>query len=102
MSSNIIFFPKHKISSPTGYRINLYTEEQIDIVLFCINMTLDRNDPSRYTRKDLKSLDPEYVISKMTLCLDSTFLSKSAKEQIRKIIHSIEIIPLSVLKQNYK
>ena len=95
--SNILRFPTKKKWEPTGYRINLYTEEDIYIVLLCLNISDDLDEPQKWVRKDLCTLEPEFVIDKMSTCLDNQVLSDACKKSIRKIINSIEVIPLSAL-----
>ena len=42
---NVIKFPKKmRKQEQTGYRINLYTEEDILVVLTCLNLTDDLDD----------------------------------------------------------
>ena len=53
--SNILKFPKKHKWEPTGYRINLYTEEDIYIVLLCLNLTDDLDDPKKWVRQDLRT-----------------------------------------------
>lgn len=84
--------------SNQGYRINLYTEEEISIVLLCLNILEDMNSETKWLRRDLRSLDPLFVMNKMWDALDCTLLSKEAKVIIRRIVNSIEIIPLSALE----
>ena len=97
MTSNVIQFPKTKITHKNGYRINLYTEHQIYIVLMCINLMEDISSPVKYMREDLRKLDPEFVMSRLHSCLDSTLLSKEARGEITNIIDSIEVFPISAL-----
>ena len=65
MTNNIIKFPTKLKWEPTGYRINLYMEEDIYIVLLCLNISDDLDDPKKWVRKDLRTLEPEFVIGKM-------------------------------------
>lgn len=97
MKDNVVKFPKKKPSEPTGYRINLYTEEDIVIVLTCLNLSDDMDDDKKWIRKDLRTLEPEYVMRKMHDCLESPLLSSVCKKQITRIIRSVEVLPLSKL-----
>jgi|TARA_B110000908_G_C10259757_1_gene458314 hypothetical protein len=97
MTNNIIKFPTKLKWEPTGYRINLYTEEDIYIVLLCLNISDDLDDPKKWVRKDLRTLEPEFVIGKMDECLDNQVLSEKIKKTIRRIMSSAEVVPLSAL-----
>ena len=81
---------KKKYQEPTGYRINLYTEEEILVVLTCLNLTDDLDDNQRWIRQDLRTLEPEFVIERMKTCLDSHILSSEFKRGIHQIIGSVE------------
>jgi len=96
--SNVIQFPKKYVPSPRGYRINLYTEEEISMVLLCLNLSESQDSTKKWLRKDLRSVDPMFVMNRMWDALDSTLLSKYAKETIKRIVNSIEVIPLSALE----
>lgn len=101
MKNNIVKFPNKRISEPTGYRINLYTEEDIAIVLTCLNFSDDMDDDKKWIRKDLRTIEPEFVISKLRDCIDSPLLSEFCKKNIIRIINSVEVIPLSVLYADF-
>lgn len=94
---NVVKFPKKRTSEPTGYRINLYTEDDITIVLTCLNLSDDMDDDKKWVRRDLRTMEPEFVISKMKMCLESPILSEICKKSIFRIINSVEVLPLSVL-----
>ena len=95
--SNILKFPTKRKWEPTGYRINLYTEEDIYLVLLCLNISDDLDDPKRWVRKDLRTLEPEFVIDKLNECLDNQAISEKTYKNIRRIMNSIEVVPLSAL-----
>jgi len=97
--SNIIKFPRRQQTSPTGYRINLYTEEEISIVLLCCNIREDQDSHKKYMKSDLRTLDPVFVINRMYGCIDGTLLSRESKETIKKITNAIEVISLSTLNE---
>ena len=78
---DVVKFPKKKYQEPTGYRINLYTEEEILVVLTCLNLTDDLDDNQRWIRQDLRTLEPEFVIERMKTCLDSHILSSEFKHE---------------------
>tara|TARA_B100000085_G_scaffold92988_1_gene84168 strand:+ start:3113 stop:3418 length:306 start_codon:yes stop_codon:yes gene_type:complete len=95
--SNVIKFPNKRVSEPTGYRINLYTEDDIAIVLTCLNLSDDMDDQKKWVRKDLRTMEPEHAINKMKDCLESPLLSDICKKNICRIINSVEVLPLSKL-----
>jgi len=97
--SNIINFPKKYSPSPTGYRINLYTEAEISIVLLCCNIGENQDSHKKYMKSDLRTLDPVFVINRMHECIDGTLLSRESKETIKKITNSIEVISLSTYSE---
>lgn len=101
MKDNIVKFPKKRQSEPTGYRINLYTEDDIAIVLTCLNLSDDMDDDKKWVRKDLRTIEPEFVIKKMRMCIDSPILSEFCKKNIFRIINSVEVLPLSVLHAEF-
>ena len=74
--SNVIQFPLNARSpeyEPSGYRINLYTEDQIEVVLLCVNLCEEQDSTKKYARKDLKLMDPVFVMVRMNVCLDNKF-----------------------------
>ena len=93
--NNVIQFPKKHVDPNLGYRINLYTEEEIYVVLLCLNMTEEITSTKKYIVADLKTLDPVFVMRRMYDCLDNTLLSTKAKEHIRNIVNSIEVISIT-------
>jgi len=101
MKDNVIKFPNKRSSEPTGYRINLYTEEDISIVLICLNISDDMDDNKKWVRKDLRTMEPEFAIDRMRMCLDSPIFSDPFKRNILRIINSTEILPLSALHSEF-
>lgn len=97
MNNNVIQFPNKQQVDDVGYRINLYTEEEIYIVLLCLNMTEPMDSTRKYVTSDLRHLDPVFVMTRMYESLDSTLLSTKAKEHIKRIVNSIEVISISSL-----
>ena len=97
--SNIVKFPSSAPAAPTGYRINLYTEEEVSIVLLCCNLKEDQDSIKKYMKSDLRTLDPVFVINRMYGCIDGTLLSRESKETIKKITNAIEVISLSAYNE---
>jgi hypothetical protein len=86
--SNILKFPDKFRKEPRHYRIPLYTDADIEIVLFCVNafgVTSNRN-----MIDDLLSMDPIEVIECLDIASQSDIISTVAKNHIRCIRESIE------------
>lgn len=91
MPAKIFKFPEpNKIK---GYKIPLYTDEEIFLTIaamnmFCqgINLKIDHNNLTDY--------DPTIVIDALTKARDSEFFSHKAKTIITRILHSVEKIEI--------
>jgi hypothetical protein len=89
--SNVLVFPKQFLKAPKdGFRINLYTDAEVEMTLFCINIW-GRHD-SKYSQDDLRTLDPIFVRDSLNRGYDSNLLSYDAKQIINTIVKSIEPI----------
>ena len=88
MSAKIINFPKqYRRSTPLGVAIKLYTEEEVEMVLFCLNIFGDREKP--FTQKELRSADPHYTLNCMRTAHNSFLLSHDAKAIISYIMRNV-------------
>ena len=88
MSAKIIHFPKqYRRSTPLGVAIELYTEEEVEMVLFCLNIFGDREKP--FTQKELRSADPHYTLDCMRTAHNSFLLSHDAKAIISYIMRNV-------------
>ena len=88
MKSNIIKFPKQfRKSTPLGVAIKLYSEEEIHVVLFCLNLFGDNEQ--KYSKKDLRSLDPIYALECLRIAKGSSLLSYEAKTSISFIMKNV-------------
>ena len=88
MKSNIIKFPKQfRKSTPLGVAIKLYSGEEIRVVLFCLN--LFGEEDKKYSKKDLRSLDPLYTIECLRTAKGSSLLSYEAKASISFIMKNV-------------
>ena len=88
---SIIKFPKQYIqTNPQGFKINLYTEKEVEMTLFCMNTWFDSE--LKITRHSLRGLGSEEVLSSLERGYHSGLLSDDAKKVINKIVTSIEPI----------
>ena len=86
--SNILKFPDKFRKESRHYRIPLYTDADIEIVLFCVN---DFGvSPNRNMIDDLLSMDPIEVMECLDIASQSDIISSVAKNHIRCIRESIE------------
>jgi hypothetical protein len=86
--NNIIKFPDKFRKEPRHYRIPLYTDADIEMVLFCVNAF--GVTPNRSMIDDLSSMDPIEVIECLDIASQSDIMSSVAKNHIRCIRESIE------------
>ena len=88
MKAKIVKFPKKfQRTTPIGFAIKLYTEEEIEMVLFCINIFGIRKE--NLTKEDLRSADPQYTIDCMKAARTSCLLSRDAKALISFIMSNV-------------
>jgi len=89
--NNIVNFPKQYIRTATnGFKINLYTEQEVEMALFCVNIWGDVT--YKVSMNSLRTLSSEYVLLSLERGYRSGLLSDEAKRVINKIIASIEPI----------
>jgi len=86
--NNILKFPDRFRKEPRSYRIPLYTDADIEIVLFCVNAF--GVTPNRNMIDDLLTMDPIEVIECLDIASQSDIISNVAKNHIRCIRESIE------------
>lgn len=86
--NNILKFPDKFRKEPRHYRIPLYTDADIEIVLFCVNAF--GHSPNRNMVDDLLTMDPIEVIECLDFASQSDIVSSVAKNHIRCIRESIE------------
>lgn len=88
---SIIKFPKQYIkTNPQGFKINLYTEKEVEMTLFCMNTWFDSE--LKITRDSLRGLGSGEVMSSLERGYHSGLLSDDAKKVINKIVASVEPI----------
>jgi hypothetical protein len=94
--TNIINFPRiYCKTPPNGFYINLYTDSEVDMTLFCINIW--GTHPQKYIRENLRTLDPTFVRDTLKRGYESNLLSPEARKIINKIIRSM--VPVHLTNQ---
>jgi hypothetical protein len=91
MMAEILKFPDKHLNIPRRYRITLYTDYEIELVLFTLN-TYPEAD-KRYVVDDLTTLDPIFVKKSLDFALSSSIISDVAKKSISKILDNMQEIP---------
>ena len=93
MTAKVITFPKQfQKTTPLGLAIRLYTEEEVHIVLHCLN-SFGSHD-KKYKQSDLRTINPYYAIECIKAALDSYLLSPDAKALISYIMGNVvKVIP---------
>jgi len=89
--AEILTFPR-KFHDKRHYRIPLYSDMDIEIVLFCVNAFGETD--KRVIIDDLIRMDPIEVIKSIDFALESEYISNTTKAHIECIRRSIEEIPI--------
>lgn len=92
--ADILKFPEKFVTGKRLYRIPLYTDLDIDVVLFCVNAFGETN--KRVIIDDLIKMDPVDVIKCIDFSLESEYISNTTKAHIECIRKSIEEIPFTI------
>ena len=71
-----------------GHRISFYTEEELDITLISLNVY--GFEETKFTRKNLRTLDPLYIRKCLVQMRDSVLISTLGFKVINNIIANIE------------
>ena len=71
-----------------GHRISFYTEEELDITLMALNVY--GFEETKFTRKNLRTLDPLYIRKCLVQMRDSSLISTLGFKVINNIIANIE------------
>jgi len=71
-----------------GHRISFYTEEELDITLMALNVY--GFEETKFTRKNLRTLDPLYIRKCLVQMRDSVLISTLGFKVINNIISNIE------------
>lgn len=89
--AEILKFPDKFFRGRRLYRIPLYTDMDINLVLFCVNAFGETEQ--RLILDDLIKMDPVDVIKCIDYALESEYISSMTKSHIESIRKSIEEIP---------
>lgn len=84
----VISFKKERPTKIVGYRMSFYTEEEIELALLALNMY--GFQLLRYTRENMKAVDPIYIKNCLLKLKTSNFCSKKTVLLINYIIENIE------------
>lgn len=90
MTAKIINFPE--IKKTIGYKIPLYTDEEIFITVAAMNIFCKFS--YKINENNLPNHDPVMVIEALTLAKNSDIISSISKKTINGILKSIESIEL--------
>jgi hypothetical protein len=93
MTATILQFPVKEISR-TSYRIPLYSDEEVFITLLIVNTFGDL--PFKAKEEDLARLDSSLVLKYLHDAQDLSIFSASTRSLIRKILRSVEEIPIQM------
>lgn len=96
MTAEILKFPKRYQKPKLGYRIPLYTDEEIDIVILVVNYFSTEEKSEKYTAESLRKLNVFFVKKCLDTAHKSELLSVYAKKLITKIVNSIEEVPILI------
>jgi hypothetical protein len=86
----LLSFPD-KFLSYRRYRICLYTDLEVELVIAALNTYPDSD--KRYTTDMLPALDPIFVRKALDFSIGNSIISDVAKIAINKIINNMEEIP---------
>lgn len=92
--AEILKFPDKFFRGRRLYRIPLYTDLDINLVLFCVNAFGDTE--KRIIIDDLIKMDPVEVIKCIDFAMESEYISSMTKSHIESIRKSIEEIPTNI------
>ena len=93
----LIKFPPRRKSPQLGLRINIYTEEQIEIVLLAVNHFGGWHE--KIEQSDIQNLDPQFTINSLKAMVNSFstwIFTKEAKDIAQNLIDSVEEITYKV------
>ena len=88
MSAIVYRFPD--LNKYKGYKIPLYTEEEINITILAMNSFSDLTE--KVNEETLTNYEPLFVIKCLVEAKSSNLISNKAKQIILKILKSIEPI----------
>lgn len=87
MTATIYSFPKQQ-EQEKKFRIPLYTDQEIEVVLICVNLFYDSD--IRYNTDTLNLLDPTYVIECLKMGLVANIFNEKFRFFIKSILKNVE------------
>lgn len=90
--NNVLKFPDKFHMGKRAYRIPLYSDSDIELVLFAVNAFGETDN--RIIIDDLVKMDPVEVIKSIDFALESEYISKMTKEHLECIRKSVEELPI--------
>ena len=91
MTAKVIKFPESK--KELGYKIPLYSDEEIFITISAINIFLS-DIKHKITEKNLTDLDPKFVIFALQQARTSELFSHKTKVVVNRILNSVENVEI--------
>ena len=89
--AEILKFPNRNLNIPRRYRITLYTDYEIELVLFALN-TYPESE-KKFFVEDLSTLDPIFVKKSLDFAMTSSIISDVAKKSISVILDNMQELP---------
>ena len=89
--AEILKFPDRNLNIPRRYRITLYTDYEIELVLFALNTYPDGD--KKFVKEDLSTLDPIFVKKSLDFAMTSSIISDVAKKSISVILDNMQELP---------
>ena len=93
MTATIFRFPK--TNKVKGYKIPLYTDEEIFLTIAAMNMFCSSID-LKINNNNLTNYDPVLVIDALTKAKESDLFSYKTKSTFTRILQSVEKIEIKV------
>jgi len=89
--AEILKFPDKLLPFPRRYRITLYTDYEVELVLVALNTYPDTE--KKYFAEDLVGLDPIFVKKCIDFATTSSIISDGAKKHLHAILDNIQELP---------
>jgi hypothetical protein len=92
MMADILKFPDRFPKGNRMYRIPLYTDYDVELVLFCVNAFGEYKN--KMSSEQLVTLDVIEVKKCIDFAIDSRYISNTVKADLTSILNSIEEVTL--------
>lgn len=89
--AEILKFPNKILPFNRRYRITLYTDYEIELVLVALNTYPETE--KKMTVEDLSTLDPIFVKKSLDFAMTSSIISDNAKKSISIILDNMQELP---------